>query len=116
MFGEFFFSWWFLLYALTFYFRAWGGLFSMSGEGLIYSLSNFATKGCLFMVILAFWHIPWWAALCMYPIGWILGYLLTIVTTPIVRPLAEDEGFAMFGAILSVLSAIGSLILLIYQF
>ena len=116
MFGEIFISWWFLLYALVFYFRAWGGLYSISGEGLIYSLSDFATKGNLFMAVIAFWHVPWWAALCMYPIGWIIGYLLTLITSHIISQLAENEGFATFGAVLSVFSAIGSLILFINQF
>lgn len=106
MFWTIFISWWYLLYVLSLVFRGVGtGYVNGSGkeEGLVYHLTNYTMWTCSAMVPIALIYkvVPWWAAIVMFPIGWLLAFLIRMLMTPVLLPLASSKSSA---AIFSVVS------------
>ena len=112
MFWSVFISWWFLLLVLSLVIRGVAtGYLTDNEDGFIYQTSRTPIIAAIVLTITAFEYLPWWMALLIFPIGWIVAFVLRIVLTFVLLPLASSRGMSLVCGILSAALSIGSFIL-----
>lgn len=112
MFWSVFISWWFLLLVLSLVLRGVAtGYLTENEDNLINHTSRTPVIAAIILTITAFEYIPWWMALLIFPIGWIVAFVLRIILTPALLPLASNRGVSLVCGLLSSALAIASIVL-----
>lgn len=87
------------------------GYLTDNEDGFIYHTSRTPIIAAIVLTITAFEYLPWWMALLIFPIGWIVAFVLRIILTPALLPLASDRGVSLVCGLLSSALAIASFVL-----